>query len=165
MVGDILFFKKTNSWISRVIAKLTNGEYTHVGLIVSYDEETNIATIIESNRFIETRIATVVIDDNYSIFSTGEKPDWQRDMIIKYAYDSLGTKYDYLHILGLAISLIFKRERYAFFNIKNRIICSEMIDLSYYKADVNRINDFNLGDITPQELIQVYDLKEIRKGA
>jgi len=165
MVGDILFFRKTNSWISKIISNLTKGEYTHVGLIISYDEPTGVATIIESNRFIQTRIITIVIDDSYSIFSTGDKPESQRDMIIKYAHDSLGTKYDYLHIIGLAISLLFKGERLKFFNIKNRIICSELIDLAYFKAGVKRNHNVNLGNITPIELLEVYDLKEIRKGA
>lgn len=165
MIGDVLFFRKTNSWISKLISNVTKGEYTHVGLIISFDESTGVATIIESNRFIETRITTIIIDDNYSVFSTGDKPDKQRDMIVKYATDSLGTKYDYFHVLGLAISLLFERDRCGFFNIKNRIICSELIDLAYFKAGVKRNHDINLGNITPMELFEVYDLKEIRKGA
>lgn len=164
MIGDILFFRKTNSWISKVIAKVTKGDFTHVGLIVSYDELTGVATIIESNRFIETRMTTLIIDDKYSIFSTGYKPDWQTEMIIGYAFGALGTKYDYFHIIGLAVSLLFKKDRYAFFNLKNRVICSELIDLAYFEAGVARKNSANLGNITPQELIEVYDLKEIRKG-
>lgn len=154
-----MFFKRTNSFISRVIANITNSEFTHVGLIIAYDDITKVATIIESNRFIETRLSRIQLDENHVVYSTGTKTKEMQDKILKYAYEAVGTGYDYFQILGLFLSLIFKGER--LFNSLNKFICSELIDLAYYKAGVQRKHSYNVGNVTPQELLEVYDLKEI----
>jgi hypothetical protein len=161
MIGDVVFFKKDSSFISRIIALMTKSEYTHVGLIVAYDELTNEATIIESDRFVNTRINRITLDDRYVVYTTGERPKEQTDRILKYAYRNLKAKYDYLQILGLFISLLFKGEN-RYFNSKNRLICSELIDLAYYTAGVKRLTSLNLGNISPQELLEVYEFR-IRK--
>jgi Permuted papain-like amidase enzyme, YaeF/YiiX, C92 family len=162
MIGDVIFFKKDSSFISRIIAKVTKSEYTHVGLIVAYDDLTNTATIIESDRFVNTRVNRITLDDKYVVYTTGEKPKEQTDRIIKFAYRNLNVKYDYLQILGLLISLLFKGEN-RYFNSSNKLICSELIDLAYYTAGVKRLNSVNLGNITPQELLDIYEFK-VRKG-
>jgi hypothetical protein len=162
MIGDVIFFKKDSSFISRIIAKVTNSEYTHVGLIVAYDELTNTATIIESNRFVNTRVNRITLDDKYVVYTTGEKPKEQVDRLLSFAYRNLNVKYDYFQILGLLISLLFKGEN-RYFNNSNRMICSELIDLAYYTAGVKRIDGVNLGNVTPQELLEVYEFR-IRKG-
>lgn len=164
MIGDIIFFKKTNSLASRIIANFTTSEYTHVGLIVAYDDMTGVATIIESNRFIKTKISRIQLTELHTVFSTGSKSEEVQNNIIKYSHSKIGTEYDYLQVFGLFLSLAFKGERKALFNSTNRFICSELIDLAYYKAGVKRKHNMNIGNVTPQELIEVYDLKDIRKG-
>jgi hypothetical protein len=162
MIGNILFFKKTNSFVSRIIAKITGGEFTHVGLIVAYDPMTNIATIVESDRFVDTKVSRVQLNDGHVVYSA-DMSDETRKKIVKYAFESLGEKYDYLQVFGLFLSLLFKGDRHAIFNSSNKLICSELIDLAYYKAGVKRRNPFDIGNITPQELLEAYDLKEVRK--
>lgn len=164
MIGDVVFFMKTNSLVSRVIANITKSDFTHVGLIVAHDEMTGVATIIESNRFIETRINRIQLSDIHMVYSTGIKPKEVEDRILKYAHSKIGAKYDYFQILGLFLSLLFKGERRAIFNSTNKLICSELIDLAYYKSGIERKHNVNIGNITPQELLEVYDLKDIRKG-
>lgn len=163
LIGDVLFFKETDSLISRMIAKFTRSEFTHVALIVAFDEKTNIATIIESNRFVETKLTRIQLSEIHKVYTAGQLTDKQRKDIVKFAYDSIGTKYDYLLTIGIVLSLLFKGAR-KYFNSKNKLICSELIDLSYYKAGVPRNNSINIGDVTPQELIEVYNLEEVRKG-
>jgi uncharacterized protein YycO len=162
MIGDVIFFKKSDSFISRMIAYFIQGDYTHVGLIVSYDELTNVATIIESDRFVNTRVNMIELDQQKHEVYTVHKTQEQIDRVLKYAYDSVGMKYDYWQILGLFLSLLFKTE-HRFFDKSNKLICSELIDLSYYRAGIKRCTDMNLGNVTPQELLQVYDFR-IRKG-
>ena len=162
MIGDVIFFKKSKSFISTIIAYFTKGEYTHVGLIVDYDETTNVATVIEADRFVNTRINMIELDQQKHEIYIADKSQEQTDRVLKYAYESVGMKYDYWQILGLLISLVFKTE-HRFFDKSNRLICSELIDLAYYKAGVKRSTDMNLGNVTPQELLQVYDFR-IRKG-
>lgn len=156
-----MFFKNDNSIISRIIANVTKSKWTHVGLIVDYDESTGMATIIESNRFITTRVTTTEIDTTHVVFSTAMTEE-VKQRVVEYAFKQLGTKYDYLQILGLFISLVFKGDRLALFNSSNKLICSELIDISYYKAGVVRKNDDNIGNVTPSELLEVYELKEIK---
>ncbi|AYP68261.1 enoyl-CoA hydratase/carnithine racemase-like [Bacillus phage vB_BcoS-136] len=165
MIGDVLFFKANDSLISRIIASITKSHYTHVGLIVSYDEMTRIATIIESDRFVKTRLRMIDLDEEvHVVYTTGEKDEKQIAKILEYAYKSLGTRYDYLQIIGLFISLLFKKgERNNYFNRSNKLICSELIDLSYYKAGVKRLHNDFIGNITPQELLDAYEFTE-RKG-
>lgn len=164
MIGDVVFFKRTNSFISRVIANITNSDYTHVGLIVAYDEMTGVATIIESNRFIETRITRIQLNESHMVYSTGSKPKEQTDRILKYAYSKIGMKYDYMQVVGLFLSLLFKGYRCAWFNSTNKLICSELIDISYLSSGVKRVDMINIGNITPQELIEKYNMFKSKRG-
>lgn len=166
MIGDVIFFKKNEtSFISRIVAKMTKSEYTHVGLIVAYDDLSCEITIIESDRFTNTKINRITLDcTKYVIFTTGDKPKEQVEKIVRYGYRHLNVKYDYLQILGLFLSLLSrgKIDRY-YFNSRNKLICSELIDLAYYTSSVKRLTNINLGNITPQELLEVYEFK-VRKG-
>lgn len=161
MIGNLVFFKQTNSFISRLIAKVTKSEFTHVGLIVGHDETTGVLTIIESNRFIRTRVARLQLNERHVIYTIGEQPQEVVDKIVKFAYKNLGKRYDYLQLLGLFISLSCEGKRNIYFNSKNKLICSELVDLAYYTSGVKRKTNENLGNITPQELFEVYDLKEL----
>lgn len=162
-IGDILFFKKTDSFISKVIAKVTKSEYSHVGLIVGFDRDNQMITIIESDRFIKTKVTKIKISDYHAIYTSGNLSNEVRERIVKYAFKKIGTRYDYMQILGLLLSLLFDKERNGFFNSANKIICSELIDISYYEAGVKRNHPYNLGNVTPQELIDFYGLKEIER--
>lgn len=165
MIGDIVFFRKDKtSFISRLIAKITRSEFTHVGLIIGYDKDNNIAKIVESNRFVNTRIDTIELNKcKHVIYTTAEeKTQEQIYMIMKIAYDYVGVKYDYCQVIGLFLSLLLKRRKNALFNSKNKLICSELIDVIYYKVGIKRNNVYSLGNVTPQDLFEVYDLR-IRK--
>ena len=164
MIGDVIFFRKENTFISSVIAKVTNSEFTHVGLIIGYDEATKVATIIESNRFVDTRIDRIELDElRHVVYTTGDKSQSQIDRILEYANRTIGIKYDYLQIIGFLFTFMFKshgRKWFSrWFNSKNKLICSELIDLVYYKAGIKRNNVIDLGNVTPQELLQVYDFR------
>lgn len=165
MIGDAIFFRyNQSSFISRIIARLTRGEYTHVGIIVDYNQLSNKVVIIESNRFAKTRLVEVTLDENiHTIYTVHGKTKEQSDKIAEYAYQSLGVKYDYFQIIGLFISLLFKRRRLAWFNSKNKLICSEIIDNAYIKSGIKRKHMDNLGNITPMELLDAYDFR-IREG-
>jgi len=166
VIGDVIFFRKNNkSIISRLIAKITKSEFTHVGLIIGYDENTNMIKIIESNRFVNTRVNTIELNKcRHTIYTTKEeKTEEQIYTIMKLAYEYVGVKYDYLQVIGLFLSLLFKKKRKPWFNSKNKLICSELIDIIYHKVGIKRNSLCNLGNITPKELLEVYDL-EIKEG-
>ena len=160
-----MFFLKTDTFMSKLISRITNSEYSHVGIIVGYNEETQVATVIESDRFVETRVNSIVLsDDLHVVFSVGDMTDETRDNVVEYAFRSVGKKYDYFQIIGLFFSLLFKRNRFAYFNSANKLICSELIDMAYLSSGVTRRHSKNIGNITPQELLELYDFTMIKKG-
>ena len=163
MIGDVLFFKKENTFISKLIANITSSEYTHVGLIVAYDNMTGVATIIESDRFVKTRVSRVQLEDRHVVFTAGNLSDETRKKIVDHAFKSIGVSYDYLQIAGLFFSMLLRGKRCALFNSTNKLICSELIDLAYYSSGVKRISVENLGNIMPSELIKYYELKSFVK--
>jgi hypothetical protein len=164
MIGDVVFFRKNSSFTSKVIAKMTKSEFTHVGLIIGYDKENKIVKIVESNRFVNTRIDTIELKKcKHVVYTTvEEKTQEQIYAIMNLAYKFVGVKYDYWQIIGLFFSLLFKKRENAWFNSKNKLICSELIDIIYYKAGIKRKGVYSLGNVTPQELFEVYDFR-IRK--
>ena len=165
MIGDVVFFKKDeSSFISRAIAKATKSKYTHVGIVTGYDKANNVATIIESDRFVNTRVNLIELDRRrHIVYTVKDKAQEKVDMMMKLSYETIGIKYDYLQILGLFFSLLIKRREYAWFNSGNKFICSELIDIVYYKSGIERKGTYKLGSVTPQELLEVYDFR-VREG-
>ena len=159
MVGDVIFFKKNSSFISRVIAYMTESEYSHVGLIVAYNKHTNVVEVIESNRFVNTRKVAMKLDDCVHVIYEVEKTEKQENMILKYANKAIGMKYDYAQLFGIFISLLFDSNGKRYFNSKNKLICSELIDIILFKSGVKRNTYDRLGNITPQELLNYYEFK------
>ncbi|ATN94569.1 hypothetical protein BSP21_219 [Bacillus phage BSP21] len=47
------------------------------------------------------------------------------------------------------------------FNKVNKYICSEIIDNAFVAAGVPRKDKENIGDVTPQELLDKYDLRKV----
>lgn len=160
MIGNTVFYRG-QGLLSRIVAKLTKSKFSHVSIILKYDELTKIATVIESNILIRTRVTTIKIDENHVIYDVNVN-DEIREKIIENALDCLKTKYDYFQDFGIFLSIILKIPRFQFFDDGNKYICSELIDMSYFRAGVPRKNLDNLGDVTPQELLYVYDLKELK---
>jgi len=159
MIGDVVFFKKENSIISK-----TKSEYTHVGIVVAYDELTDIATIIESNRFIDTSVTILKLDEEKHRVYTIDKTKEQEELIVKYSYELVGFEYDYMQIFGMFLSIVFGFNKDKIFNNANKLICSELIDNVYLKSGIKRNNNINIGNVTPQDLLEVYDFK-LRKEA
>lgn len=163
MVGDIIFFNSGNL-ISKIISKLTKSDLTHVGLIIAEIKDSDILIIIESEKKSVAKINYLKMDwDKHSIYRLKNKDKFNVDEIVRQAYSKMGTKYDYFKILGMFISLITNKRRYRIFNSSKRMICSELIDISYYSAGVRRLNDIYIGNVTPSELLMVYDFEKVNK--
>jgi uncharacterized protein YycO len=162
MIGSVVFFKKNKeSFISLIISKLTKSEYTHVGMIVAYNELLKEAVIIESDRFVNTRLTNLRIDNNiHEIYYIKNLSSEHKYRILDNAYKELGKKYDYKQVLSLALSLIFNIKFKNFSNNYNRLICSELIDIVLFKSGIKRKNYDNLVNVTPKELLESYDFEK-----
>lgn len=156
-IGDVIFFKAENTWISKLISKLTHSPYTHVGLAIGKNH------IIEANRFVNTRIVRFDFDGKkHAVYRLQGIDDKIRDKIYAQAMVYNNYPYDYLQILGLFFRYLFRWKKDNLFNRANRLICSELIDYTFYYAGVNRKRELELGDITPSMLLELYDLKKVR---
>lgn len=157
--GDVVFFKATDSFLSRLIARFTSSEFTHVGLVVSYNLVNESVIIIEADRFIRTRLRELKFDSSlHALYRVPGLKEKQREGIVSFAFSRLGTEYDYPQIIGLFLRLVLKLNTGDLFNLSNRLICSELIDVSYYLHDVPRKTKTNIGDVSPQELLINYPL-------
>lgn len=166
MKGSVVFYKKDDKdFISKAVSFFeNNGEFTHVAIVIDYNEETKVAKIIESNGMIKTRESSIVINNDHEIWAVEGLSDDIENKIVEYAQSKIGTSYDYWQIVGLAISLTFsllKRDDISFFNNKNKFICSELVDMAYHSSGVNRNNNDNIGNVTPQELLGEYKFIKI----
>ena len=158
--ADIIFFKKTDSFISKTIGYLTKSDFTHVGLVINGLEKTGIhGIIIEADRFVNTRITQISFDENlHAIYRLPNLTKTQQNDIVSFALSMEGYKYDYLQIVGFLFSLIFKFNTGTLFNRANKLICSELIDKAFYSSGVSRKNMDNFGNVFPEELIDLYQL-------
>lgn len=159
-VADVIFFKRTDNFVSKTISLLTSSEFTHVGLITSAPSEGNHGIIIEADRFIRTRQREFTFDPNlHAIYRVPNLTDKQKEDIVSFAISMEGSRYDYLQILGFIIRLLFKLNIGNLFNRANYLICSELIDKAYYTSGVTRKSLNHLGDVLPRDLLQSYDFR------
>lgn len=153
--GDVVFFKAQNTRVSRWISRVTKSEYTHVGLAL--DDK----TIIEANRFINTRIVSFVLDETqHVLFRLPNVDDTMKEKIHAEAMRFERFPYDYLHVLKLYVHLVFGYEC-SFLIRGNRTICSKLIDFAFFASGTPRKTRGRIGDITPSMLIELYELEEV----
>lgn len=154
--ADVVFFKASDNWISKTIAKITSSDYTHVGLVIT-DSSTNKCVIIEADRFIKTRKRVFTFDPSlHALYRIPNLTDTQKRDIVGYAESMVGTPYDYLQIIGFLLQLVFKVNTGNLFNRANSLICSELIDKALFTSNVTRKNKIGIGNVMPQDLLGVY---------
>ncbi|QIA28507.1 putative papain-like amidase enzyme [Phage f2b1] len=149
--GDVIFYKPT-SLVGWIISKLTHSDYSHVALAV------DAYNIVEADKFIKSRVSNLYyVDSINSVYRLNNATDDQKHIIVNHALTMVGMRYDYKQIFGLFLRLTFRKD-YSTFNTANKYICSEIVDTAFLMADVPRKDTRNLGDISPQELFEKYDL-------
>lgn len=149
--GDIIFYRPTGL-VGWTISKITHSEYSHVALALdSYN-------IIEADKFIKSRISNLYYVENiHKVYRVKGITDYERQKVVNNSLTMLGVRYDYKQIIGLYLRLVFRMDS-STFNRANKYICSEIVDNAFIAADIPRKDNNNLGDITPQELFEKYDL-------
>lgn len=152
--GDIVFYRPTGL-IGWAISKITRSEYSHVALAI------DAYNIIEADKFIKSRISNLYyIEEIHSVYRLKGASELQKHQVVNNAMTMLGVGYDYKQIMGLYLRLVFHRDS-STFNTANKYICSEIIDNALIMADIPRKDNRNVGDITPQELFDKYELVRV----
>lgn len=144
--GDIVFFKG-ESLISKIISKLTKSPYTHVAVVIMNE------VILESDRFIETRLRPLHDDEIYTIMRC-ELNSAQKEMIIANSINFIGKKYDYLQIAKWFFKLTFNFDGKGLVNNANRVYCSELVDILFKSVGIDLLPDKQDGDVLPSDLLK-----------
>lgn len=152
--GDVVFYKP-DGIIGKIISLITKSPYSHVALAIDSN------TILESNRFIKTRLANINSSKVvHHVFRLKGVTEVQQQKIVEHALTTLGTEYDYLQIAGLFFRYVLCLN-YLTFNSYNKFICSENIDYAFLMSSIPRKNYEHTLDISPQELLEDYDLYRV----
>jgi hypothetical protein len=145
--GDILLYSTKDTLFSRLVGWITKSNFSHVAMSVTEK------TLIESNIGINTRIRPIDYNENFLILRPVNVSEHTLEKVISEILLREGTKYDYWRILGLAIRYLFKLKISHLFNIKERYICSELIDDSFYREGINLFPEKSVGDISPADFL------------
>ncbi len=142
--GDILLVRG-NGLASKLIKAITHSEYSHVALAISDTD------IIEIDVFKKVSIHPNSYLD-YDLVHVYNLTDTQRDSVIAYALAQLDLQYDYIQLMGLLIEILFHARSYL--NSKNRLICSELIDLAFLSQGVDLVPWKDPGNVTPEDIAE-----------
>lgn len=146
MIGDI-YFVKSSSTISFLIRLLTNSSYSHVAISVSEDN----SFIVEADAFKKVKPKENKYKDSEVVSIC--LSELQKLKLLEYCVKQTDVKYDYVHILGIALGLLGFTKRKNLWNHLNRTICSELISEGYQHIGVDLLpNNKDDEYVTPSEL-------------
>ena len=142
--GNILLVRGSGliSWIIKVV---THSEYSHVALVISETE------IIEIDSFKRVSIRKNPYS-NYDLIHVLDIPDRKRDKVVAFAKAQLGKQYDYAQLLEILFEMVFHTRLYL--NSKNKLICSELIDLAFMSQRINLVPGKRRGCVTPEDIAE-----------
>jgi hypothetical protein len=145
MIGDVIFVR-TSSPMSWIIRKISDSEYSHVCISVSNDNDYVIeADVFQRikvirNRYRETKTVQISMSEE------------ERIRLLLFLLTYAEKPYDYKQIFGFLFRLLGLSRQENLWNSRNRIICSELIDLGYLSIGIDLVPNRVDGDITPQDL-------------
>lgn len=154
--GDILFFKGKTPIISPVIRWFTKSEFTHVGMAFS----NNLVFEIDGNKDMAIRPIkrdVEIVVYRYKRKLTAKQKSMIKGKAITRAKHNKG--YDWWRIIGFAIERFVKLPWS--FDMKNREVCSEIVDYIYKDIGIDLVPDRADGDVRPSDLAKSSQIIEI----
>lgn len=150
-IGSIIFIRG-HSIFSDIIRYFDPGNFSHVAISVS----PNGTHVLESQRFINTRITPFYFDD-YEVIDLG-LTDQQKTKLVHLSIQMCGKNYDYLQLLKYALDDFGINLK---LNNPNKFICSELISTVLYGIGKIKGDEW-IRDLSPNELYQY--LTSSKKG-
>jgi uncharacterized protein YycO len=151
LAGDLIFAKGTG-WESYAIEKFMHSPYSHVAGVV------NNKQVIEAMNFKKTGYQSIAYYAGYSdVYRCDSLSDSQRQQIMKYATDNVGSRYDYLLVLWEILRYALQKA-IPYFKTK-RVICSTLWADAYLAAGVDLCPDTKYP--TPGDLANSKRLRKI----
>jgi hypothetical protein len=159
--GDIVLVKGKD-WISKSIEDITHSEYSHVAIAIDSDN------VCEIDVFLRLQIRPLTYQD-YDVFRLNRpfsllEQHTMMDFLNSKIYTNEG--YDWLKILEMFLRYVFHKKTY--FTMKNRYVCSEIVDLAFRSIDFDLVPGRIAGDVSPADIsnsILLRRVEEIEKDA
>ncbi len=152
--ADVIFYRP-KGFIGKVISKISKSEYSHVSIAVGD------GVVLEATRFVKSRLSGLTYDKEiHHVYRLNNLSPKDVETIVQNALTLQGVKYDYKQIVGMFFKVLFNLEKSPFNNL-NKFICSEIIDKAFIMSGIPRADKEHILDITPQELLDKYDLQRV----
>jgi hypothetical protein len=168
--GDIIFFNnegKAGKWVKR-FNKLKFGEegWTHCGIITKVEDESIEVHEALSKGFTQNNYQKKEIIDRFWYGDIHfKRPTKRLTRVREHAQEYIGTKYGWIDIFAIIISLLIGKWSIKVTGAK-RLICSEAVARVLYDASKKKINfeeEYNKSYdlITPHEIFMSRQLNEV----
>lgn len=157
-IGDIILVSG-NSFISKIIQKVTGSKWTHAALyvgggnILEIDWNTRAAVIKKDYRELEYDYVVLRRNEKLTISQI------RKLAISSLAHDKAGNRYDFFLLFSMLLKCLFpKGKLFRKFNKRNAYICTELIDTVKRDAGIVLFPN-RKGDILPHEFLECEDLQ------
>ena len=144
--GDVVLFRKTDRFISKVIAKVTSSSYTHVGIIKERKDKEDTYLIAEAlsegfvvNEYTFTEIWTRYKSRNIEILRP-KSTLYETEVEIEKLE---GTPYGFLQLLNLYLFHITNGlglNTWFYNNQTRKLICSEAVARVLYHSSKHKLD-------------------------
>jgi hypothetical protein len=152
--GDILLYESyQDRFISNIISKLTNSKYTHISMACTDSLEMSI------DYNTTAKLRPINFEDRSFLILRPQVDDKVLENVIGDILLKDNSEYDYLKIVGLAIKLIFRLDIVHLFNIKNRLICTELLIVPFEKNGVSLFDSEQVESVVPADFLHSPILK------
>jgi uncharacterized protein YycO len=148
-LGDILLVRG-NTWIDKIIRKITGSPYSHVAGVVNSQEAVEILPF-QKTRFQKLSSYTGRTD----IFTCIDLTREQRRKIVEHIANKVGTKYDYKLLLW-EVSRYLLNWKFPY-QAREKCLCSTLWTEAYRKAGVDLCPDIlypSPGDLGNSSILQ-----------
>jgi hypothetical protein len=156
--GDAIFIL-SKSWIPRTIALTSKSRYSHVGMVIE-NGEGDIVKIIESKPFLKLDLKSLSLqNEEYQCYRIKGNHSHELKLAVEYAMRLIGIKYNYLQFVNLYFHVNFNKKKVLPLN--KRLVCTSLIDLSFYNSGIKRKDEMDIGNVTLEELLIKYDFERV----
>jgi len=162
--GDILLVRHY-SFIGKMIRKITDCEYNHVGVFVT------------PTQIVEATFGGVKLTDisdyehrkrkrklDYDIFTFKQPLTYrQKEIIVNFCVDKIGEKYDFFQFISLFFFFLFHINRKDIdpIDCRHAFICSELVAEAFEKAGVTFNSNIDIDNVTPADIARSDIIRKI----
>ena len=146
-VGQVMLIS-TSGKIGRLVQFMDDSNWNHMTVAIN-----DLECVSAEPGGARIRLISEYDNDEVA-WSQFELTDAQRDNITMWAFNHLGTDYDYLGFVAIAITKILgplaPRWLLRYIATRNRLVCSYLVDLALQAGGIHLFNDHRpRGAVTP----------------